>query len=91
MPIQPRAPIAGSKSLELTMRDVLEGLADSASQLAYGAAALNMEILSRESPRAAAPQSPRATVVMVTAARSQNVVDYLMRRESRLEHQAVSA
>lgn len=88
---QPKIPMAGSKSLELTMRDVMESLADSASQLAYAAAALNIEILSREAPCAATPHLPRATVVKVTAARSQNVVDYLIRRESKLEYQARSA
>lgn len=91
MPTQPTRPIPGGKSLELTMRDVMDGLADSACQLAYSSASLDMEILSLAVPEPNAPPTQRAPVVAVSTARSQNIVDYLIRRESNLMYLTASA
>ncbi len=91
MPKQPTKPIPGGKSLEMTMRDVMDGLADSACQMAYSSATLNMEILSLAAPQQNALATRRAPVVAVSAARSQNIVDYLIRRESNLAYRTATA
>lgn len=81
-PTQP--PVTGDKSLELTMRDVLNGLSDTATQLAYAADASHVEILSLELPRGT-PHQPAArpdNVITVDTSRSHNIVDYLIRRET---------
>ena len=83
---QPIIAIAGDKSLELIMRDVMDRLADSASQLAYSASEFAFEILSLEPPRAVILQDRTNKVVAVATARSHDIVDFLIRREKNLEY-----
>lgn len=53
-------PVPGGKALEMTMRDVLDGLEDFATLAAYEASGGVFEILSIEPPNA--PTAERATL-----------------------------
>lgn len=84
MPKPMQSSVVGDKSLEMTMRDVLNGLTDTAAQLAFAADASHVEILSLEMPRDI-PHQPVMrpdNVVAVDTTRSHNIVDYLIRRET---------
>jgi hypothetical protein len=82
-------PQKGNKALEVAMRDVMEGLLDAVSHAAYRPTPDTLEILSIEAPKADPYAVPRPTptrrVRPIAAARSHDVVDYLMRREQQLE------
>lgn len=82
-----KSPIAGSRGLELVMRDVLDGLNDSAAYFAYRSTPDTLEILSIEPPRGDPFRQPQAAnkVTPLRRARSHDIVDYLTRRETRLE------
>ncbi|MBI1425536.1 MAG: hypothetical protein GC149_19035 [Gammaproteobacteria bacterium] len=82
-----KAPTKGDKHLELIMRDVLTGLSDSACYFAYRSTPDTLEILSIEPPKGDPFLTERtsATVTPLRRARSKDIVDYLVRRETRLE------
>lgn len=82
-----KPPIQGSRGLELVMRDVLDGLNDSAAYFAYRSTPDTLEILSIEPPRGDPFRQPpvKNKVTALRRARSHDVVDYLTRREARLE------
>jgi hypothetical protein len=82
--------VPGSKALEMTMRDVMVGLVDTATRAAYAAESNSVEILSVELPRTLArPIETRPdNVVAVGSARSHSIVDYLIQRETALACQA---
>lgn len=88
-----KAPIQGSRDLEMVMRDVLDGLNDSASYFAFRSTPDTLEILSIEPPRGDPFQQPpvAAKVTPLRRARSHDIVDYLTRRETRLERIKTSA
>ena len=69
------------------MRDVMAGLSDSASYFAYRSTPDTLEILSIEPPKGDPFLTERtnATVTPLRRARSNDIVDYLVRRETRLE------
>ena len=69
------------------MRDVMEGLMDSASYFAFRSTPDTLEILSIEPPKGDPIQSDRslAKVTPLQRARSHDIVDFLVRRETRLE------
>jgi len=76
----------------MTMHDVQLGLVDAASYFAFTPGAYNFEILSLESPhRQPLTLSTRPdNVVKVTLARSHDIIDFLIRRESYLAQRAVT-
>ncbi|MDZ7802785.1 hypothetical protein [Thiohalophilus sp.] len=82
---QPKRNNNGSKALEITMRDVLDALEESASYFGYQPGLDNMEILSIEAP-GPDPYQQRSTPATVHPLsgpeRSADIVDYLIRRES---------
>lgn len=82
-----KAPVTGGKALESIMRDVMTGLTDSASYFAFRSTPDTLEILSIEPPKGDPFQSPKAsaTVTPLPRARSRDIVDFLVRRETRLE------
>jgi len=88
-----KAPVKGDKSLEMVMRDVMAGLMDSASYFAYRSTPDTLEILSIEPPKGdpflSAPIP--ANVTPLRRARSNDIVDFLVRRETRLERIKSSA
>ncbi len=69
------------------MRDAQLGLVDAASHFAFAPSEVNFEILSLESPW----QQPKTlsrypdNIVSVTTARSHDIVNFLIRRETYLE------
>ncbi len=73
------------KHLEVTMRDVLDGLEDAASYMNYHSTPDIIEILSIESPgRAVQPLQeviPLNKIYTVNSQQSANIVDYLIQRE----------
>jgi len=69
----------GQKALEITMRDVLDGLEDAASYINYQSVPDTIEILSIEPPGRLNQQNSQVIKLEVT--RSQNIVDYLLQRE----------
>ena len=75
----------GIKCLEVTMRDVLDGLEDAASYMNYHSVPETVEILSIEPPGRAIP--PFQDVIhlnqinTVDSKQSTNIVDYLIQRE----------
>jgi len=78
--------IHGLKHLEITMRDVLDGLEDAASYVNFQSVPDSLQILSIEPPGRAI--QPREDVINITLLdsientyRSSNIVDYLMQRE----------
>ena len=78
-----KIPVKGGKALEMTMRNVLDGLEDSASYFAYQSTPDNLEILSIEVPKGDphAQQHRLATVHFVPQPRSEDIVEFLMLRE----------
>jgi hypothetical protein len=89
-----KAPVKGEKSLEMVMRDVMEGLTDAASYFAFRSTPDTLEILSIEPPKGDPFQTGRpnnANVTPLRRARSHDIVDFLVRRETRLERIKSSA
>jgi hypothetical protein len=78
-----KKPVSGTKALEMTMRDVMDGLYDSACTFAYRSTPDTLEILSIEPPKGDpfAMPTTRAKVHRIPVHRTTNVVDYLMARE----------
>lgn len=86
MPKPTNPAVPGSKALEITMRDVQNGLVDAATRAAYAVEMMPVEILSLEMPHSL-PRLPDIrpdNVVPVGSCRSHNIVDYLIRRETAL-------
>ncbi|MBI3561878.1 MAG: hypothetical protein HY080_09205 [Gammaproteobacteria bacterium] len=82
-------PIPGGIALELTMRDVMESLTDTAAAVAFANTTLSVQILSLDTPISVALPGPRPdNVIQVRKNRSHDVVEYLLRRETRLLRQA---
>jgi hypothetical protein len=82
-----KAPKKGDKSLEMVMRDVMAGMTDAASYFAYRSTPDTLEILSIEPPKGDPfhkTQAP-ANVTPLRRSRSNDIVDFLVRRETRLE------
>jgi hypothetical protein len=79
--------VNGEKCLEMAMRDVMEGLTDAASYFAFRSSPDTLEILSIEAPKGDPVKSdrPHASVTPLRRARSHDIVDFLVRRETRLE------
>jgi len=83
----PKKKITGSKLLELTMRDVLDGLEDAATYMNYQSMPDSVEILSIEPADQAIPS--RSEVIPFAqridlntiSQRSSDIVDYLLQRE----------
>lgn len=76
---------AGHKRLEVTMRDVLDGLEDAACQLSFQSSVDTLEILSIEPPgREVWYSTKTATITPLSQKRSSDIVDYLISRELRL-------
>ncbi|MDH5395302.1 MAG: hypothetical protein OEW97_03440 [Gammaproteobacteria bacterium] len=76
----------GLKALEITMRDVLDGLEDAASYMNYNSFPDTVEILSIEPPGRPV-KSKQATLRIIPHAdekRSTNVVDFLFQRELKM-------
>lgn len=77
------------------MRDVMEGLADAASYFAFRSTPDTLEILSIEPPKGdpfMRGQAPTpATITPLRRGRSHDIVDFLVRRETRLERIKSSA
>ena len=71
----------GTKALEITMRDVLGGLEEAATYLAYQSVPDTLEILSIAPPLDTSRQ--KAEVITMPAPRCQDVVEYLIQREQR--------
>lgn len=73
----------GIKRLEVTMRDVLDGLEDAASYINYESSPDIVEILSIEPP--GRPIAVKDKVIPINLAfetgRSNDIVDYLIQRE----------
>ena len=75
----------GIKRLEVTMRDVLDGLEDAASYMNYRSTPEIIEILSIEAPGRINP--PQQDIIQlnsiksVKSAQMPNIVEYLIRRE----------
>lgn len=82
----------GGKALEMAMRDVLDSLADSATYFAYQSAPDTLEILSIEPPRTEQFKPfTESAVTPISEARSRDIVDFLVRRELRMERIIASA
>jgi hypothetical protein len=77
-----RAPVNGGKSLELIMRDTMEGLVDSATYFAYRSNPDVMEILSIEPAKTLNFEKKPANVVQLQPNR--DITDYLIQRELKL-------
>jgi hypothetical protein len=75
----------GIKRLEVTMRDVLDGLEDAASYMNYHSSPETVEVLSIEPP--GRTSSPHHDVIQLNRSNSvdskhnANIVDYLIQRE----------
>jgi len=84
-----RAPVQGGKALEIVMRDSMEGLVDSAAYFAYRSNPDTLEILSIEPPKTLNFEKKPASVTHVSPANQakpiQDITDYLIQRELRLE------
>ena len=78
-----KKPAHGAKALEMSMRDVMDGLYDSACYFAFRSTPDTLEILSIEPPKGDpfAMPTKRAKVHRLPVNRTSNVVDYLMTRE----------
>lgn len=78
----------GIKRLEVTMRDVMDGLEDAASYINYQSVPETVEILSIEPPGRAIHQ-PKQDVIQFNkvdftdSSESSNIVEYLIQRELR--------
>ena len=87
-----KAPVRGNKALEMQMRDVLDGLHDSACYFGFQSVPQSLEILSIEPPKGDLAHHPRPTATIYRvptrhAERSQDIVEFLMLREERNFHQ----
>ena len=75
----------GIKRLEITMRDVLDGLEDAASYMNYQSVPETVEILSIEPPGRATQRNQEIIQFNKTdtpdPGRDSNIVDYLIERE----------
>jgi hypothetical protein len=78
-----RVPVRGNKSLELAMRDAMDGLADSAAYFAYQSNPDVMVILSIEPARSLDLGTKPAKVLQVRPV--QDITEYLIQRELTLE------
>lgn len=89
---QRKIPVNGGKSLEMAMRDVLDGLTDSACYFAYRSTPDTLEILSIEPPKPTNWEQPTAEVIQVRdfQHRSRDIVEFLIRRETALERLAAN-
>ncbi|MFO7603232.1 MAG: hypothetical protein R6X06_05385 [Gammaproteobacteria bacterium] len=78
-----KRPVNGTKALEMNMRDVMDGLYDSACYFAFRSTPDTLEILSIEPPKGDPVALPRkkARVHHMPINRTANVVDFLMARE----------
>lgn len=87
--MHPKKKTTGSKLLELTMRDVLDGLEEAATYMNYQSMPDSVEILSIEPAAQSIPthseviQLSQRLGLTNTARRSTDIVDYLLQRESR--------
>lgn len=75
----------GIKRLEVTMRDVLDGLEDAASYMNYHSTPEIVEILSIEAPGRITPPQPEIIhfnkINPAKSTQTPNIVDYLIQRE----------
>jgi len=78
-----KIPLKGIKSLEIAMRDTMEGMFDSAIYFAYRSSPDTVQILSIEAPKPVNFNHPTAQVIPVRAC--QKISDYLIQRELHLE------
>ncbi|MGD8925679.1 MAG: hypothetical protein PVG20_02445 [Thioalkalispiraceae bacterium] len=78
-----KVPSQGSKVLELTMRDAMDGLADSATYFAYRSNPDVLEILSIEPAKTLNFDKKPAKVVHVRP--GPDIAEYLIQRELELE------
>jgi hypothetical protein len=78
-----RVPSQGSKVLEITMRDAMDGLADSATYFAYRSNPNVLEILSIEPAKTLCFDKKPAKIFHVKP--SQDIAEYLIQRELELE------
>jgi len=78
-----KIPIKGDKALELTMRDTLDGLYDTATYFGFHSSPETVQILSIE------PSKPvnfeRAPAQVISVHSLQDITDYLIQRELHLE------
>jgi len=76
--------VHGKKALELTMRDVLEGVEEAALYVGFEGKPNVMEILSIEVPRKTRPTGTKRSTVAAINSRGRpiDVSDYLIQRES---------
>ncbi len=77
----------GIKRLEVTMRDVLDGLEDAASYMNYHSTPEIVEILSIEAPGRVTPPQPEiihlSKINSIKPAQTTNIVDFLIQRKMR--------
>jgi len=77
--------IRGIKRLEVTMRDVMDGMEDAACYMNYLSAPETVEILSIDPPGRAAPPLqeviPFNKIDTTVSNQSSNIVEYLIQRE----------
>ena len=78
-----KVPLQGGKSLEMIMRDSMDGLHDSALYFAYQPCPETFEILSIEPPKSIHFSARIAEVVTVRP--KQDITEYLIQRELVLE------
>ncbi len=83
-----KKPVHGTKALEMNMRDVMDGLYDSACYFSYRSTPDTLEILSIEPPKGDPFAMPtrRAKVHRIPVHRTSNIVDFLLTREEQ-QHQ----
>jgi len=76
----------GIKRLEVTMRDVMDGLEDAASYLNYQSTPDIVEILSIEPPGRPAPGEQKVIPMHLSTGNEQNstIVEYLIQRELKI-------
>ena len=76
----------GIKRLEVTMRDVMDGLEDAASYMNYHSTPDIIEILSIEPPGRSAPSEQKIIPIHLSTgdAQNDNIVKYLILREQRI-------
>ena len=76
----------GIKRLEVTMRDVMDGLEDAASYMNYRSTPDIVEILSIEPPDRPAPSEQKVIPINLSPNNEQNsnIVEYLIQRELKI-------
>jgi hypothetical protein len=89
---QRKIPVKGEKRLEMAMRDVMDGLADSACYFAFRSTPDTLEILSIEPPKPTTWEQHSAEIIQVKdfQSRSRDIVEFLIRRETALERLAAN-